>query len=227
MRHDVFTWALILALTVCAAKGQGFMNLDFESARISIIGTNELQPFIATTNALPDWSAFWGAGQLSSVDYNPNDFAAFTAVYLEGSNSEVLIGNFSVGLVGDGSIRQTGLVPADAESLLFDAFFSASQSSSPLAVSLDGQDLTYSAISSAVNSSGETYTIYGADIAAFAGQDETLTFSCPQGSSGTDILDDIQFSTMIVPEPSMLSLIFGSCGILIYARYRFQKKTNR
>jgi hypothetical protein len=204
------------------AKGQGFMNLDFESAHVSIIGTNELEPYMATTNALPSWSAFMGAGQLSSVDYNRNHAGQFTAVYLEGSNGEVLSGNFSVGLAGDGSISQTGLVSANAESLLFDAFFSGS--ASPLTVSLAGQDLSYVAISSAVNSSGETYTIYGADIASFAGQEETLTFSSAQGSVGTEILDDIQFSSMIVPEPPTLFLIFLSSGILIYARQRLQKR---
>ncbi|HEV2318467.1 MAG TPA: hypothetical protein VGV18_01870, partial [Verrucomicrobiae bacterium] len=84
-----------------------------------------------------------------------------------------------------------------------------------------GQTLSCVSVGNFVNSGGLEYTVYGADIAAFAGQDETLAFSA---ISGDGVLDDIQFSTMIVPEPPAISLILLSSGILIYARYRFRRR---
>jgi hypothetical protein len=72
-----------------------------------------------------------------------------------------------------------------------------------------------------VNSGGLDYTVYGADVSALAGLEETLMFSA---TTGDGILDDIQFSSMIVPEPPTMSLIFLLGGLLIYARHRSQER---
>lgn len=192
------------AMCVAAsARGQEFVNLNFEAAKIVISATNSSFAMeIATSNALPGWSAFFGTNQAPLVQYNFGP-APGLPVVLFGSNSVVIDGNFSVYLDG-GSISQTGLVPSGAKSLLFDS------GPPSLLVSLGGQSLAYAAISNALNSSS---IIYGADISGFAGQVETLIFS------GAGALDDIQFSPEAVPEPSA-SLIFLGTGVLFYVRRR-------
>jgi hypothetical protein len=109
------------------------------------------------------------------------------------------------------AISQTGLVPANAVSLLFDQEDANAPS---FTVLLGGQDLTCVVVAHAVDSRGDPYFIYGADISTFAGQVETLTFSTP--SYG--FLDDIRFSSSTVPEPSTLALLALDGGVFIYAR---------
>ncbi len=184
-----------------AALGQGtFQNLDYEAAKNLRNGS-----LLATSNALPGWAAFSGANQLSTIGYNV--FGAVPPVQLFGSNSMVLNGDFSVGLLsGSGSISQTGLVTADTQWLFFKGSWS---SLSPLLVSLNEQNLAYTALSTEPN-----YTLYGADISNFAGQTATLRFLAPSGSAIYYMIDDIQ---IVVPEPSSFAL-FGLGGFLLAAQ---------
>lgn len=202
-------WLLAIVIVAASARGQGFVNLDFEEA------TNLPPPnsSVAVSNALPGWSAFAGTNQLSSIIYDPGGGGTFY-VGLYGSNNAVLSGNFSVVLGGSSSISQTGLVPASAESLLFEMKIIVGGG---VVVSLDGQDLSYSTISTFSN-----YVVYGADISTFAGQTETLTFS----DGGSYELDNIQFSSQVVPEPGGLALLGLGGGVWIYAHVR-KRKTGR
>jgi len=93
------------------AFGQGtFQNFDFESATIV---TAYPPNIILTSDALPEWTVFDGTNQLSIILYNGG-----SAVSLWGAGY-ALDGNFSVGFSTGGSISQTGLIPADARTLLF------------------------------------------------------------------------------------------------------------
>jgi hypothetical protein len=205
MKRNLFTWFAVMSFAA-SLQGQSFTNLDFESARV-IFSPN---PQVATSNAFPNWSVFDGTNQVSYVLYNYIKGVNFAG--LVGSNSLVLNGNFGDAMGPNETISQTGLVPNGAESLLFDA------TSSLFLVSLGDQSLSFMAISNALNSYGNSYTVYGADISGFAGQVETLTFSAPSGYYG--ILDDIRFSPEAIPEPSALSLICLGSGILFYVRKR-------
>jgi PEP-CTERM motif len=205
-----------MALTSSVHAQGSFQNLDFESAQIILVASD----LVATTNALPGWTVFVGTNQQTDVFYN---FMSSETVNLVGSNSMVLDGNFSVQFDPENnvpiSISQTGLVPAGTESLLFEAklFGSATMS-----VYLGGQDLSYVAMTTTAN-----YTVYGADISAFANQTETLTFSAltPFAATGLDdwTIDDIQFSPSIVPEPSSSLLLLLGSGVFIYARRAFHR----
>lgn len=211
MNKTLFAW-LSAAINVAAiARGQGtFQNLDFEAARIILLNNSVVD--IATTNALPSWTASAGTNQLSIIPYN--SFAVFPQVGFYGSNFWVISGTFSVLLRNNGAISQTGLVSADAESLLFKGSWS---SLTPLGVSLGGQSLSFTAISN-----GPNYTLYGADISAFAGQTATVTFLGP--SSSFYFIDDIQFSPQVIPEPSSLALCLTG-GILAAHRLIRRRKT--
>ena len=192
------------------ALGQGtFQNLDFEAARVVFVATN-VYSFIATSNALPGWTAFSGTNQLSVVAFNPGGMVV-EPVGLYGSDAPVVIGgSFSLGLEAGGSVSQTALVPADAKLLLFkDQVFGSS--SSPLVVSLNGQNLSYTALFS-----GPNYTLYGTDISAFAGKSATLTFLAPLPYTDA-VLDDIEFA---VPEPSVLALLGLACAVLALSAVR-------
>jgi hypothetical protein len=122
------------------------------------------------------------------------------------TNGGALDGNYSVLLQGGGtapyaSISQTGFVPVSAESLDFKAErFGVGVGT--LQVSLGGQNLSYFALSN-----GPNYTLYGADISAFAGQTEQLTFSALDDQYPNNwAIDDIQFSSEPVPEPTTFAL---------------------
>lgn len=208
MNNTMMAWLSGTIIVVISARGQGtFQNLDFEAA-------HNLPAFpggtVATTNALPGWQAFSGTNQLFAIHYNSAAVAYEVALY--GSNSSVISGSFDAFLYNGGSIRQSGLVPTNTLSLFFKK---SSTSLTPLSVSLGGQNLAYTAISS-----GPNYTMFGADISAFAGQSATLTFLAPLGSH--HFFDDIEFSPQMIPEPSFLALL--SCGGLLLAGNRYIRK---
>lgn len=205
MNKTTMVTCLFIVAMAIPSQGQGFINLNFEDAKVS----GSYGEF-ATSNALPGWSVFAGMAQLSSVQYNPNGISGPTPIELFGLNAEVIAGNFSASVGGNLSLSQTGLVPSGTESLLFDAY------SNYLAVSLGGQNLSYSAIASGTNAYGVSYNVYAANVSGFAGQNETLSFSAPSVNYG--ILDDIQFSPEAIPEPSTALLLFLVSGILFYVR---------
>jgi hypothetical protein len=139
-----------------------------------------------------------------------------TSVELE-CGSLALSGGYSVGLFADGSISQTGLVSATAESLQFELQGPGPGGSllgSGFGVTLGGQFLPLSALST-----GPDYSVYGANIpAAMDGQMEALAFGCQFGSGGV-VLDNIVFSPMSIPEPCTLALAgLGGLSLLLFRR---------
>ena len=208
---------VIVAIFTILARGQGFLNLNFESAQN--LPVNPPVPDgmdVAATNALPGWTAYNGpvnlGNAIADINYVSNFFGgSSTAVELEGG-SLALSGDFSVGLYADGSISQRAMVPDDAESLQFET--TASQDG--LYVTLGGQNLSYSVLSEGTN-----YTVYVANIPAdLDGQTETLTFGME--GVGQTLLDNIDFSTMSVPEPSECALMgLGSTIALLVLRRRW------
>lgn len=193
-------------------NSQSFMNLNFESASLSGLSGNSLP----TASAFPGWSAYYGPPtnptqiNASSVAYDTISTGG-AIVALVDSNAPSggapflpIQGDYSAFLGGSipaadstASLGQTGTIPGTAQSL---TFWIASGS---LDVSFDGQALSLVDISSTVN-----YTVYAANISAFAGETGQLLFTAPV--YGGAVLDNIQFSTSPVPEPSALAL--GALG---------------
>jgi hypothetical protein len=196
------------SLFIISAQGQSFQNLNFESAQ-NLPGNPGNGEAVPVANALLGWTAYDGSLALSEVYYVSNILGYQSNPELEGG-SLALSGNFSVGLYNNSSISQTGMIPANAESLQFEAQGSGSLEADGFGVTLGGQFFQVSALST-----GPDYTVYGGNIPAdMDGQEEALTFLCEGVGSGGVVLDNIEFSTSAVPEPGEFALI-GLGAILL------------
>jgi len=205
VRQNQIILAITLLAGVCDGFSQGFVNLNFENATITTVSFSFGNEYVAT---VPGWT--WSPsvnpvnGDTNSVPFNSFALDA-NEVTLQGTNSPFGIypaiqGKYSILLQGGSSadpdtngasIMQNGKIPATAKSITYwgDA----------LQASFNGQSLAFSAIGS-----GSGYTIWQGDISAYAGETGQLEFTAPWQTSG--MLDNIQFSTTPVPEPSTLVL---------------------
>jgi len=201
-----------LALLASGAElfAQGtFQNLDFESANIPP-GTPS-GAIVPTSAALPGWNV--GAqtlyyddaslgGPLISIDDAKN------IPPLQGNYSMLLFGGYN----GPSAISQTGLVPANAQSILMDVAFSPS---ALFTVTLGAQTISMSPVLVLPN-----YTVYAGNVSAEAGQVEALTISQfdvppPEVPPPELELDNIIFSPNPIPEPETWSLLLCGAGLLV------------
>ena len=167
-----------------------------------------------------------GLARGADVGYNAASTGA-TEVSIINSHGPVAVldGNYSVLLTGgtsasSASISQTGLIPSGTESLLFEAQQgSGGGAGGNLDVLIGTQSVPIMPV--AIE---PTYTLYGANISAWAGNTEELTFSATEGTTGLNnwTIDDITFSPNTVPEPNTLALILLG-GAALAARRRRAK----
>jgi hypothetical protein len=210
----------ILVLLVLAGIqngfSQGFVNLNFESAKIIPDPTSPYYPFgIAISNAVPGWAVF-GSTQ-GDITYN-DPAVGSSWVSLIATNGQQISGKYSVLLQGgtsslsEAAISQTAVVPGSAESLLFEG----QPGGGMLVVSLGGQDLSFAAVGT-----GSDYTLYEAALpAGLAGQSEQLEFTTPGGIPNNWNIDNIQFSPFAVPEPGTLALTALGGLFLAFRRWK-------
>jgi hypothetical protein len=202
-----------------STRSQGFVNLNFENATITPVVPN----FIYASNSIPGWTAYLDGKSQDGIFYDGVS-AGGAIICLEDTNVPNGIpfpiqGSYSVLLEGasgvfgnnptTASIGQTGTIPVSAQSLTF----WDSQNNGTLQVTFNGQPLTIMDISNALN-----YTVYGADISPFAGQTGQLLFTSPLQTAA--LLDNIQFSSVPVPEPSEFALAALGALFLGFRRWR-------
>ena len=232
---------VVLFIASLQVNAQTFQNLNFESATVTASGLEPYGTFVPIGSALPGWTAYLGAQQITEVGYNSpaNSTASITLIGPTWNNADVetygvgiIDGNYSVDLqtganplyptppTVNASIEQNGSVPSTAQSLQFEAF-----ETTPLTVSFNGNALVPVALSSGVSADGLPYTSYGANIAAWEGQTGELEFTADfNGSFNYVVLDDISFSTNVVsPEPSIVALSTIG-GLLFGARKWFARR---
>jgi hypothetical protein len=117
-----------VVLTATLAQGQGFLNLNFESASIVLVTNSGGETGYSAAAELPDWSVTAGGSQ---VTFFPNIGNSPPVALVYSNSAYVPSGNFALWLQyngdfgfgypsGPGSVSQTALVPADAKTLLFD-----------------------------------------------------------------------------------------------------------
>jgi hypothetical protein len=199
---------------------QGFVNLNFESATITPVFP-PLTSTIVANNAIPGWTAYFGGVAQTSISYNGFSLGGATVSLGDTNNPSGLLplrGKYSVLLQGSSlgaptaaSIGQTGQVPINTLSLLF---FQS--------LTVYGLQVTFNGHVIPLFQTGVTtnYAIMGGDISAFAGQTGQLLFSALP-NLGNALLDNIQFSSSSIPEPSALALI--TLGGLLLGYRRWQK----
>ena len=184
-------------------RTQGFVNLNYENATITTVSFPGGDRYTAT---IPGWSVNTPNninGDPNSIGYNDISLSA-PAVNMEGTNFtfpslRAIQGNYSIFLQGGSTasntngatISQTGQIALVSQTLTYWG--------SALQASFNGQVLSFIAISNAPN-----FTVWAANITAFAGQTGQLSFTAPWQTSS--LLDNIQFSSSPIPEPNALSL---------------------
>ncbi len=227
MKTTLATCIAALILYEIPAFGQGsFVNLDFESARLPVLPVGQ-GSVASSTNAFPGWTCYLGTAQQESVLYNA--FTAGSAAIsilgpnfevgpaIEGSFDAVLMAGQSLGGTVSASMSQTGIVPIFSQSIQFKAVVSPLEAHL-ITLSMDGVPISLQPIATA-----PTYTIFGGNIALFAGQAATLTISAlpPFGvGSFNFVFDSISFSSVAVPEPSTLVLFVLGFSVLWHRLWR-------
>jgi hypothetical protein len=206
---------LALLLSAAGAVGQGtFQNLGFESANLSPVPAGQYGGSVFSLDAIPGWTGFLGTNQVTQVLQNDETLGDASIDILgpywnlggiiEGQYTVVLEPGLGPGDVNaSASITQVGLVPANAQSLLFKA-----ATFSPFSVSLAGQTLSLVSLGT-----GPNYTLYGADISSLAGQTGALTITALAAYNTSDYFDSFQFSNLPIPEPGVFSL--SVLGVLV------------
>lgn len=228
--------SLVFLLIVGQSFSQSFVNLNFENARFTPDPSGNFPPYsVYASNSIPGWMAYLGG--VPQADILSNEVTLGSAmVSIQGTDlpgSETLVGFVEPALQGRwsiflqgfsgntngftggtpivASIGQTGQIPLTANSLLFWGYFPYNNNT--FSISFNGQDLTWLAVSNALN-----YTLYGADVSMFAGQTGQLLFSA--GNNTYAELDNIQFSSVPIPEPSEFALTALGALFLGFRRWR-------
>jgi hypothetical protein len=226
----------IILLAALSAQAQGtFQDLNFEQANPVAVGNPYPAYYVTAASALPGWTVYIGTVQQTDVLQNFSTTGA-VAVEIFGPNLPAtssqpgsLDGNYSAFLEGgfgnpsgtlySASIAQTGMVPVGSQSMQFEVWQSLPYNS---AVSFNGNNLT-----PVVLGTTATYTIYGVDMAPYAGQTGQLEFTstAPIGPGLTQFgVDDIAFSTnSVVPEPNIL-VLSAIGGLLFGVRKWFARR---
>ena len=220
----------VMLIAGIRADAQGtFQNLGFESANVApgIVAYGGIPASVA----LPYWTVTVN-GTETTVGCNVfNEFSPSVALISPGSDAgfipiagtyDVVLdaaGPNPVGASGYAAISQSGLIPAGTQSLLFDATQSPTTSSGILTVMLGNQVVPITPVATE-SFAGGSYSLYKANISAWADQTAQLTFTAlaPSGFEEWNawFIDDISFSPNAVPEPSSLVLMgIGAITVLM------------
>jgi hypothetical protein len=216
MKSKAIKMILITTILISIkAYPQGFVNLNFENATVTRVSP-DFPNYIYASNAIPGWTTYLGGASQDGIGYNTVSLGG-AAIFLEDTNANSLgpppiQGTYSILLEGStastptaASIGQTGQIPPGTMSMTFWGYSSG--------VSFGGQSLSLVVLSTTPN-----YYVYGADVSALVGQTGQLLFTAQPGDY--NIIDNIQFSSSPIPEPSSLALGALGASLLGFRRWR-------
>ena len=229
-----FIFLGILGIQRDATAGE-FQNLSFENPIMPFV-PDDPEGFdrIPISQVMPGWTAYMGEHPIDLVDFNARPLsAAGISLYsrpegllgwpvIEGEYSALIQSGRDLFYTGEpvsASLAQIGLVGSQFMSVQMKI-----KSNAPFSVSMGGQS-----VEMVVLDQQPTYTLYGGDVSMFSGREAELRitsdlyFSPLIGGFGRMFLDDIEFSTMVVPEPSPWMLL-GIGGILTLGWIRLHSK---
>ena len=206
-------FCFFLSCVVQLGLSQGFVNLDFEASSATSFANVAIPGWTATGSVLYDTVSLGGA----AVILEDTNASSLGPAPLQGTYSVLLYGASSIYAPPDeqypASIGQAGMISTTAQSMTFWCNQSQFNGSSLIQVTFNGLPIDYLVTGGTAN-----YTIYSADISAYAGQTGQLLFTAPVNTSA--LLDNIQFSTSPVPEPSMFALTALGSLLLGFGRWR-------
>lgn len=222
----------VFGFALTAHSQSAFQNLNFESANLGSIPPGQTGFYVAVTAALPGWSASIAGASVTQVLQNNYDLGSPSVDILGPDWNSVapgiIGGNYTVFLQAgvnpqdlspvDASIWQNGTIPAGEQSLQFKAWNFLPPYSS-FSISFAGNVLNPVVLSSSQTAQGQPYTLYGVNIAPYAGQSGNLEFTAVGDLNGPSWVefDDIAFSTTVVPEPNVI-MLSAFAGLLIWVR---------
>jgi hypothetical protein len=213
MKRAVAICILILLVGISRGYCQAFTNLNFESANVPNVPTNQLGGLISVALGMPGWTANPYVVGPDMIGHN-NMSTGGAFISIDGPSwpsSQILQGNYSAYIVGSrfgtpasAYIAQTGTIPMFTESIVFDTSLGAD-----FQVTFSGQ-----AIPTEQLGTGPNYVIIGGDVSAYAGQTDELRFTALPNVGG-GFLDNIQFLTSPVPEPGTLPFLGAGAGAMM------------
>ena len=227
--RKILTALWVLAAPPASFAQGSFHNLDFESAIVPPVPPGQAL-FISAADAFPGWTVYAGSNQSTQALYNGisvgGALVSLIDLHTAFLSANVIAGNFtatldagyngSTGIVS-AALGQTGTIPANTRSLVFDANGSVSS----LLVTFNGVTLPFVEVGSRSN-----YQIYAANISSLAGQTGELRFTERPNTPFTfpiAYLDNILFSTASVPEPGAVALfLMGAllAGGVLFSRQK-------
>jgi hypothetical protein len=226
LRACGFTISIGLVAFCANTKGQGFLNLGFES-KPTYAGVDPVFGTIPMYS-IPGWTISSNNTPQSGVYSNDYILDFTTAAIFSSASSQVIDGNQSLFLAASSfeapvggssseSISQTGKVPVTANSIQFKVAFidgfggtvDTSQPQNNFYVTMNNQIVPLQIM---VNTG--SYLILSGDVSAWAGQTSQLTIgvsvpynnNLPQETLYSGVIDSIVFSPTAVPEPNAINL---------------------
>src|ERR1700690_2739490 len=186
--------AACLGMSMClAVSAQDFYNLDFEEARLIPV-PGDAYGRVQYAPALPGWAGFCGTDPQTLANYNnefldtagisildtncsTNTFAPVPPGFIHGRYCALIQGGhygsgMPIGPAVDTFIAQSGTVPPDAKSILFNTSYLTSEER--LVVTFNSTAIPLAGLSVVSDQ-----MVLGGDVSPFAGQTGELRFTSP------------------------------------------------